>query len=150
MSKLTSAFLFIALTLAVGMVVGILNPPGEWYAELNKPFFSPPNWIFAPVWTALYVTIGFVGWRVWTYRRNSSSMPLWFTQMVLNFIWSPVFFGLHLPALALVIIVMTALTILAFIINSWTRDKVSALLFLPYLLWVSFATLLNAAIVILN
>lgn len=150
MSKLTSAFLFIALTLAIGMVVGILNPPGEWYAELNKPFFSPPNWIFAPVWTALYVTIGFVGWRVWTYRRNSSSMPLWFTQMVLNFIWSPVFFGLHLPALALVIIVMTALTILAFIINSWTRDKVSALLFLPYLLWVSFATLLNAAIVILN
>lgn len=129
MSKLTSAFLFIALTLAIGMVVGILNPPGEWYAELNKPFFSPPNWIFAPVWTALYVTIGFVGWRVWTYRRNSSSMPLWFTQMVLNFIWSPVFFGLHLPALALVIIVMTALTILAFIINTWTRDKVSALLF---------------------
>lgn len=150
MSKLTSAFLFIALTLAIGMVVGILNPPGEWYAELNKPFFSPPNWIFAPVWIALYVTIGFVGWRVWRYRRNSSSMPLWFTQMVLNFIWSPVFFGLHLPALALVIIVMTALTILAFIINSWTRDKVSALLFLPYLLWVSFATLLNAAIVILN
>lgn len=150
MSKLISAFLFIALTLAIGMVVGILNPPGEWYAELNKPFFSPPNWIFAPVWTALYVTIGFVGWRIWTYRRNSSAMPLWFTQMVLNFFWSPVFFGLHFPALALVVIVMTALAILAFIISTWIRDKLSSLLFLPYLIWVSFATLLNAAIVVLN
>lgn len=150
MRKLISAFTFIALTLAIGMVIGILNPPGEWYAALNKPFFSPPNWIFAPAWTALYVIIGFVGWRIWTYRRNSSAMRLWFTQMILNFIWSPVFFGLHLPALALVIIVMTALAILSFIISSWTRDKVSALLFLPYLFWVSFATLLNAAIVILN
>lgn len=150
MRKLISAFTFIALTLAIGMVIGILNPPGEWYAALNKPFFSPPNWIFAPAWTALYVIIGFVGWRIWTYRRNSSAMRLWFTQMILNFIWSPVFFGLHLPALALVIIVMTALVILSFILSSWTRDKVSALLFLPYLFWVSFATLLNAAIVILN
>lgn len=150
MRKLIYAFTFIALTLAIGMVIGILNPPGEWYAALNKPFFSPPNWIFAPAWTALYVIIGFVGWRIWTYRRNSSAMRLWFTQMILNFIWSPVFFGLHLPALALVIIVMTALAILSFILSSWTRDKVSALLFLPYLFWVSFATLLNAAILILN
>lgn len=150
MKKWISLGAFIILTLAIGMVIGIVTQPGEWYAALNKPVFNPPNWIFAPVWTTLYALIGVVGWRTWTYRRESAAMRFWFTQMALNFVWSPVFFGLHLPVLALAIIIMTVFAILAFIISSWKSDAASALLFLPYLAWTSFAAVLNAAITILN
>ena len=124
--------------------------PGEWYAGLRKPSFNPPDWIFAPVWSFLFVLIGLVGWRTWERTSHGAAMKLWIAQMVLNFSWSPVFFSLHWIGAALAIIVGLLAAILAFIVRQWSVDRLSAGLFLPYALWVSFATMLNTALFLLN
>lgn len=141
--------LFVALTLAGGLLIGILNIPGAWYAGLQKPPFNPPNWIFAPVWTVLYVFIGIAGARCWARGPSSVAMRAWFAQIVLNFAWSPVFFTLHQMTAALVIILALLATILVFIALVWRSDRLSGLLFLPYALWVAFASLLNGSLLYL-
>ena len=138
---------FILGVLAIGLVLGTITRPDGWYAALAKPSFNPPNWLFAPVWTLLYVMIGVVGAR--TFERGGG-MRLWLAQMVLNFAWTPAFFGLHRPGLALVIVLALLATIAAFILTRWNADRVSALVFVPYAAWVAFASLLNASIVALN
>lgn len=138
---------FILGVLAIGLVLGTITRPDGWYAALAKPSFNPPNWLFAPVWTLLYVMIGVVGAR--TFERGGG-MRLWLAQMVLNFAWTPAFFGLHRPSLALVIVLALLATIAAFILTRWNADRVSALVFVPYAAWVAFASLLNASIVALN
>lgn len=149
MKNWPSLLLFIVVVLGIGWAVGYVTAPSEWYANLNKPFFNPPGWLFAPVWSILYVLIAIAGWRVWT-AGETTLTSLWFIQMVLNFLWSPAFFGIQMPALALVIIIVLLVTIYAFIVKAWNRDRTSALLFLPYAAWVTFATLLNFSIVVLN
>jgi tryptophan-rich sensory protein len=142
---------FIALVVGCGSAIGLIVQPGEWYAGLTKASFNPPNWVFAPVWTILYVLIAIAGWRVWMREGfNSTAMKLWIAQIALNFSWTPVFFSAHLTVLALVIIVATLIVIVAFIAAVWPRDRVAAWLFVPYALWVAFATSLNGAIVVLN
>ena len=141
---------FIALALGGGTLIGLTVRPDGWYAALNKPSFSPPNWVFAPVWSALYIMIGVAGWLVWQRDWRSRMMAAWVAQLALNFIWTPVFFGLHAPAAALAIIVALLIVIIAFIVRGWSRDRAAALLFVPYAAWVAFASLLNAAIVYLN
>jgi benzodiazapine receptor len=140
---------FLVLVLGGGMLIGFLTPPGAWYAGLAKPPFNPPNWVFAPVWSLLYVFIAVAGARTWL-RGIDRGFALWASQLVLNFAWTPVFFGLHRPGLALVIIAALLAAILAFIIKRWQSDRISAVLFLPYAAWVAFASLLNASIVMLN
>lgn len=141
---------FLAVVIGVGAAIGIVTAPGEWYDSLQKPPFNPPAWLFGPVWFVLYVLIAIAGWRTFMSEPTGTGMKLWYAQMALNWLWSPVFFVLHglWPALA-VILVMLA-TIVAFIINRWQRDRLSAGLFVPYLAWVSFATLLNGSLAILN
>ncbi len=141
---------FIILVLLVASVIGILAAPDVWYDTLQKPPFNPPNWVFGPVWTILYVLIGISGWRVFVTAPKSTAMWLWWAQLPINWIWTPVFFRAHLlwPALA-VILVMIAL-IVAFIRASWRLEKVSAWLFVPYLAWVCFAAILNASLAVLN
>jgi len=141
---------FIALTLGAGLTIGYLNVPGRWYAALNKPSFNPPDWIFAPVWIALFVLIGIVGWRTWERAPASAAMILWFVQLSLNFLWSPVFFSLNRIGTALVIVVAMFATITAFIVLQWSKDRASAVLFIPYAAWVGFATVLTSAIFRLN
>jgi benzodiazapine receptor len=138
---------FILGVVAIGLAVGALTRPGAWYATLAKPSFNPPNWIFGPVWTALYVMIGTAGARAF---ERGYGLRLWLSQMVLNFAWPIAFFGLQRPALALVIVLAMLATIIAFIVSRWTMDRVSALLFVPYAAWVVFASILNASIVALN
>jgi tryptophan-rich sensory protein len=133
-----------------GLAIGYLTGPGDWYAQLQKPTFNPPSWIFGPVWTTLYVLIAIAGWRFWHRDRGGLPMKLWWMQLVLNFLWSPVFFAAHQIASALVIVVLLLVTILAFIVTSWGRDRVAAWMFLPYAGWVAFAAALNAAIFVLN
>ncbi|MBE1282992.1 MAG: tryptophan-rich sensory protein [Rhodobacteraceae bacterium] len=133
-----------------GILIGTLTAPGAWYAALNKPAFNPPNWIFAPVWTVLYALIAMVGWRMWETDRTSRVMQLWWGQLVLNFLWSPAFFVLQMPWLALAVILPLLITILMIIAQCWTRDSVSALAFLPYAAWVAFASALNLSIAVLN
>jgi tryptophan-rich sensory protein len=150
MKNFGSLLLFLVLVMGGGIVIGTLTAPDEWYQNLQKPFFNPPNWVFGPVWTVLYLAIAYVGWRVWRHEYHSALKRLWIIQMALNFSWSPVFFAAQKPALALVIILCLLSTIAVFIRAAWHPDRPSALLFAPYIAWVGFASALNAAIVFLN
>jgi benzodiazapine receptor len=141
---------FIILVLGGGLLIGANNMPGDWYQSLAKPWFNPPNWVFAPVWSILYIIIGVVGARTWLTLRRSMAMRLWFAQLVFNFAWSPAFFGLQDPMSAMMIILGLLVAVAGFILVSWRQDRTAALLFLPYLAWVAFATALNGAILALN
>lgn len=143
-------FVFLVLVVGGGLLVGSTNIPDGWYAGLAKPPFNPPNWIFGPVWTLLYVMIAVAGARTWLRQRRGGAMATWWTQLVFNFLWSPVFFTLHSIGGALIIVLAMAAAVVAFIALTWRVDRAAALLFVPYLAWVSFATLLNASILWLN
>ncbi|AKI02810.1 TspO and MBR related protein [Hoeflea sp. IMCC20628] len=149
-SHALALFLFVGLTVAGGSLIGYFSIPGPWYQGLEKPSFNPPNWIFGPVWTTLYVLVGIAGARAFIKERGNWLSKIWFVQMALNFAWSPVFFVLHRADLALVVLIAMLISILAFIATAWNRDRPAALLFLPYAAWVSFAGLLNGAIWWLN
>ncbi|NUB44871.1 tryptophan-rich sensory protein [Fertoebacter nigrum] len=139
--------LFILAVFAAGGAIGAANLPGDWYQSLQKPWFTPPNWVFGPVWSVLYVLIGWVGARKALY---GGERVLWVMQMAFNLLWSPVFFGMQSPLGGMVVIAGMLATIVAFIAREWGRDRLSALLFLPYALWVSIAAALNLAILVLN
>src|ERR1700733_11694744 len=149
MSYLLVLAAFLVLVIGGGLLIGFATRPGAWYAELAKPPFNPPNWIFAPVWTLLYLLIAIAGARSFAGGLDTA-FALWVAQLLLNFAWSPVFFRLHRPGAALAIVAALLAVLLAFIVQSWHADNVSALLFVPYACWVAFATLLNASIVNLN
>mgnify|MGYP004527717249 FL=1 len=150
MKRILSLVLFLLLVVGGGLLIGTTNRPGEWYQGLAKPPFNPPDWLFAPAWTILYLFIAFVGWRVWQAQPTGRRMQLWWAQLVLNFFWMPMFFGLQQMALALVVILALLATILAFISLSWRVDRLSAWLFVPYALWTAFATYLNISLMLLN
>ncbi len=150
MSKIVSYILFIGFVVGAGLVAGLTNMPGEWYQSLEKPFFNPPSWLFGPVWTTLYVMIGVAGARIWQRAPKSAAMQLWFAQMAFNLMWSPAFFGLQNPELALVVIAGMLATIIAFMVKAKPIDGISTLLFVPYLAWVSFASVLNVSLAWLN
>lgn len=127
--------------------------PDEWYAALNKPPWNPPNWIFGPVWTTLYVMMGVSAWRVWRSAPLSQTrvaLGLFLFQLLLNAAWTPLFFQFHQMAAALglilVLVVAIALTICAFA----RHDRVAAWLLAPYIAWVSFASFLNGTLWWLN
>lgn len=124
-----------------------------WYAELNKPSFNPPNWIFGPVWTTLYLMMAVAVWLVWKnegWVNAPHSLGMWCFQLLLNTTWSVIFFGLENPTLAAVEIVVLWISILIVIVIFWRHSRFAALLMVPYLLWVSFAAVLNFSIVALN
>lgn len=150
MSKILSYILFIGFVVGAGLLAGLTNMPGNWYQSLEKPFFNPPPWLFGPVWTTLYVLIGVAGARIWQRAPKSAAMQLWFAQMAFNLMWSPSFFGLQNPELALAVIVGMLVTIIAFMIKARPIDRISTLLFVPYLAWVTFAGILNLSIAWLN
>lgn len=129
---------------AIGSFFTIQAIP-TWYALLNKPSFSPPNWIFAPVWLALYLMMGISLYINWTSKKKmaKSNVRLFFIHLFFNFIWTPVFFGAKNLGLALVIIVVIWILIVEMIRRFWSVNKAASLILIPYLLWVSFATLLN-------
>lgn len=142
--------LFIAVTLVAGGAIGALTAPGEWYAALVKPSFNPPSWIFAPVWLTLYVLIGIAGWLVWSRDPHGPALKIWGGQQLLNWLWSPVFFAMHLLWPAVVVIVALFALIVTFIIVSAKIDRRASWLFVPYVLWVGFAAVLNISLAVLN
>jgi benzodiazapine receptor len=145
-----SLIFFVVVTIGGGLLIGFVTRPGEWYVGLSKPWFTPPNTVFGPVWTLLYVMIAIAGWRAFTVDAVGPPITVWTIALVLNFAWSPVFFRLRRPLAALFVILTLLAMIIAFIALSWSQDELSALLFIPYAAWVAFATLLNAAICRLN
>jgi len=142
--------LFVALVVGGGLAIGYMTAPGEWYAHLIKPSFNPPNWVFAPAWTVLYVLIAVAGWRLWREQAGGSAMKAWWLQLGLNFLWSPVFFAAHKVGLALLIILLMLAAIVACIALSWRRERIAAWLLVPYAAWVAFAATLNGSILALN
>ena len=127
--------------------------PG-WYAELAKPSFSPPNWIFAPAWLTLYLLMGIAVYFIWQRTAESgrakAAVNLFWLHLFFNAIWSPIFFGLKNPGLAFVNIIIILIFIIILIIKFWPIKKLSACLLIPYLAWVGFASCLNYYIWILN
>lgn len=149
-SSAISLLAFVVVVVGVGIAIGFTTAPGEWYAALEKPVFNPPSWVFGPVWTVLYVLIAISGWRIWMVAPRSGAMAAWVLQMVLNWLWSPVFFGAEMPWLALAIIVALLGTIAWFVTQARRLDRTAAWLFAPYAAWVAFATLLNGSIALMN
>lgn len=144
-------------------LIGILGTPfttaaiPTWYVTLNKPFFAPPNWLFGPAWTLLYLLMGLAFYLIWKQnakaqkaKKIQAAKKIFFAQLFLNFIWSPIFFGLRSPFLGLLIIILMWTLIIATIYKFYSLSKWAAYLLIPYLLWVTFATALNGAIWILN
>jgi benzodiazapine receptor len=141
---------------AVGILGAVFTTPAipTWYASLNKPSFSPPNWIFGPVWTLLYALMGVAAYLIWQRGIEKpavrSALLIFSFQLILNFLWSFFFFKLQSPLYALIEILFLWVLILATIIRFYQLDKKAGLILVPYLLWVSFATFLNFYIVKLN
>jgi len=132
---------------------GAAFPPGDWYQRLIKPSWRPPNWLFAPAWTVLYLTIAVSGWLVWReFGFAAAALPLaaYLLQLILNAAWTPIFFGLRRPDLAFFEIVLLWLSIVATIAFFHPLNAGAAWLLLPYLAWVTFAGALNLAIWRLN
>lgn len=138
---------------AVGNAVTLPQIPG-WYASLAKPAFNPPNWVFGPAWTTLYLLLAFATWRILQKPADtpgrSVALAAFGVNLVFNALWSIVFFGLQNPPLALVVVVALLLSVLSVIVTYRRVDPLSGWLNVPYALWVSFATALNIAIVWLN
>lgn len=147
-------------SIALCELVGLLGTPftiaaiPTWYASLVKPAFSPPNWLFGPVWTFLYFLMGiafFLIWKLgWKKRRVRTAELFFLIQLALNFLWPLAFFGLRVPLLGLLTILMLWGLILMTMKQFYSLSKTAFSLLIPYLLWVSFAAVLNAAIVALN
>lgn len=154
--KILKIVLLTVVCVAIGYLSGMVTRDSitTWYPTLEKPIFNPPNWIFAPVWTLLYVMMGIAAGLVWTSNSDEKAIQkalgFFAIQFGLNALWSYLFFGLHNPLLALVEIVLLWLMIFE-TYNLFKRiDKTAGLLLIPYLAWVSFATILNASIWWLN
>jgi benzodiazapine receptor len=138
---------------AIGSIFTMAAIP-TWYATLAKPPFTPPSWIFAPVWTLLYVLMGIAAFMIWRKglenRQVRTALIFFLIQLVLNTLWSVAFFGLESPLYGLIVILILWVAILVTIVLFFKISKVSSILMWPYLLWVSFATILNSSILLLN
>lgn len=142
----------VAVVAAVGGAITAKSVP-TWYAELAKPTWGPPNWLFGPVWTALYLMMAVAAWLVYLkggLAANKIPLGLYAVQLALNALWTPLFFGLHMPGLAFVEIILLWLAILAAMLLFFRVQKAAGWLMLPYLLWVTFASFLNFAVWRLN
>jgi benzodiazapine receptor len=146
---------FVALCAIISIIGGLITASSvaNWFQTLEKPGFSPPDWVFAPVWTILYLMIAVAGWRIWRkleYKLNSTELKIYAVQLGLNLGWSFLFFGLNLIGYALIEILILMATIAANAHVFWRVDRYSGLLLLPYLLWVTFASWLNFTLWTLN
>jgi tryptophan-rich sensory protein len=140
---------WILVSLSAGFF-GSRFSPGEWYALLEKPSWNPPGWVFGPVWTILYILMGVAVWLVWKSRGFSGAVYLFLAQLALNALWSYLFFGINRPGLAFLEILVLWVLILATMLAFRRVSTTAGALMVPYLLWVSFASVLNYALWRLN
>lgn len=146
--------MFILLCLSVGWAGGLATRSSidTWYVFLQKPALTPPAWVFAPVWTALYVLMAVAGWLIWSSsaRSHSTLKAFFILQLLLNGAWSFLFFAMRSPFFAFIDIIFLLAIILCVVKITWAINRPAAYCFIPYALWVSFATYLNGAFFWLN
>jgi translocator protein len=151
--RLAASIIIVFIAGAIGTVATLSQIP-TWYAALAKPVWAPPNWLFGPVWTTLYVLIGialFLVWREGTDRRDVRiALGIFAVQLILNILWSVIFFGYHSLLGGFIVIIILWIAILANIIAFYFISKPAGLLLIPYIVWVSIASYLNYAVYVLN
>ncbi|HJU45816.1 MAG TPA: TspO/MBR family protein [Chitinophagaceae bacterium] len=155
MKPIFKLLISLAIPLATGAIAGIFtsNSVDTWYITLNRPGFAPPNWVFGPVWTTLYILMGislYMIWRLPADDRRNQALGVFIIQLALNFFWSFLFFYLHSPGAALVDIILLWLAIIIMLRRFYRCKPIAAWINIPYLLWVSFALALNWAFYRLN
>lgn len=149
MSDWMSLLPFIAVVFVVALS-GALFMPGDWYRSLNKPTWTPPDWLFGPAWTILYLLIAVAGWLVWKSAGFGPALAVWTLNLAFNAAWSWLMFGRRQITAALVDALGMLVTIVAFMILAWPSSETATWLFAPYLAWVMFAATLNTSIMLRN
>lgn len=152
--KIAAALIFAQLAGAIG---ALFTTPqtgvGTWYSVLDKPSFNPPSWVFGPVWTTLFLLMGYASYLIWETKKSTIrkwAIALYIVQLVLNTLWSVLFFGLHSPGVAVIEIVFLEAAIIACTVLFYKIKPLAAYLMLPYILWVAFASFLNFTIWLIN
>ena len=144
------ALVVFLILVSVAAWTGSRFRPGAWYAQLKKPAWTPPNSLFPVAWSALYLMIALAGWLLWRSGGGTAALLIWALQLILNAAWSWLFFGRRSMQIAFVDITLLWFAIVAFILTSWPASPAAAALFVPYLLWVGFAAVLNWRIACMN
>ena len=151
-NKYLSLFLILLITSLASALGGFTTASFKepWYSEIILPSFNPPSWVFAPVWTTLYIMMSIAIWKIWINSFDSKVLKLYFIHLFFNGTWSIVFFGFHQIGLALINLVIILIFIILLMKSYFVRDKVSFYLMTPYLLWSSYALMLNSLIFLYN
>ena len=152
-NKFLSFSLFVLVTYSTSFIgaLATINYKEPWYSLLNKPVFNPPDWIFGPIWSSLYLMMAVSVWLYWhSKNRNINTIYIYFIHLVFNATWSIIFFALHNMILALVVLVILIALIINLILSFRRVKMISAYLMIPYLLWCCFALILNISLIFLN
>ena len=151
-NKYLSLFIILLITFIPSAIGGLITScfKEPWYSEIVLPSFNPPSWVFAPVWTSLYIMMAIAIWKIWINSFDFKILKLYFIHLFFNGTWSIAFFGFHQIGLALINLVIILIYIILLMKKYLNRDKVSFYLMMPYFLWSSYALVLNSSIFILN
>jgi len=151
-NKYLSLFLILLITFTASAIGGFTTAAFKepWYSEIILPSFNPPSWVFAPVWTTLYFLMSIAIWRIWINFFNTAIIKIYFYHIFFNAIWSIIFFGFHLPFLALIDLLVIILFAFYLARTYKKLDKISFYLMIPYIFWILYAFVLNLTIVVLN
>jgi len=151
-NKYLSLFLILIITFIASGIGGFVTASFKepWYSEIILPSFNPPSWVFAPVWTSLYILMSLAIWRIWIKFYDRKILSIYFYHLLFNATWSVVFFGFHQIELALINLIIILLFIIVLMKIFFNKDRLSFFIMTPYILWVSYALVLNVAIVNLN
>ena len=152
-NKIVTFILFLSITFSASLIGGLatINFKEPWYSLLNKPVFNPPDWIFAPVWTTLYLMMTVAVWIFWhTKNKNINTIYIYFIHLIFNTTWSVVFFVFHNMVLALIILIILIALIINLILRFKRVNMFSVYLMIPYLLWCCFALILNTSLIMIN
>ena len=151
-NKYLSLFLLILITFTASAISSFTTSSFKepWYSGITLPSFNPPSWVFAPVWTILYIMMSVAIWKIWKNSFDTKILKIYFIHLFFNSTWSIVFFGFHLIGLALINLIIILLFIIFLMKEYLIRDKISFYLMTPYLAWSSYALILNSSIFLLN
>ena len=151
-NKYLSLLLILIITFIPSVIGGIITTSFKepWYSEIILPSFNPPSWVFAPVWTTLYILMAIAIWKIWVNSFNLKILKLYLVHLLFNGTWSIIFFGFHQIGLALINLLIILIFIILLMKKYLKIDKISLYLMIPYLLWSSYALILNSSIFLLN